>query len=223
MILNQLYRDRLEGHRPRSGVRWAAATITWVKGPLRSGSGQTPKSSQRANLVRFTPNRRVSGHSGSAASCHYRTHALQQMSLFNHLVGAGEKRVRHVEPERLCGPEVDHQPEFGRVLDWRWYPPLVSSHVERTITRGIAPAQRLPADNSAPRTADRLRQRLGRRMYAHRGRAAGIFPRCWKPSPEPSHPGRLIRRTYHAGCARCCAYLPSACSDCFSLTSVCLP
>jgi formylglycine-generating enzyme required for sulfatase activity len=28
MILNQLYRDRLEGHRPRSGVRWAAAAIT---------------------------------------------------------------------------------------------------------------------------------------------------------------------------------------------------
>src|SRR6478752_8926213 len=88
------------------------------------------------------------------------------------------------------------------------------------FTRGIAPAQ-LQADNNAPRTADSLRQRLGHRMYAHRERAAGIFLRCWQPSPESSRPGRLIRRTYHAGCTRCCAYLPIALSDYFSLTSLC--
>ena len=35
---------------------------------------------------------------------------------FNHLVGAGEQRWRHVEAERLCGLEIDHQLELGRLL-----------------------------------------------------------------------------------------------------------
>ena len=90
------------------------------------------------------------------------------------------------------------------------------------IDRGIAPAQ-LPSDNSAPHTADRLRPRLDHRTYAPHERAAGIFPRCWKPSPEPSHPGRLIRRICYAGCAHCSAYVPIACSDCFSLTRFASP
>jgi hypothetical protein len=48
-------------------------------------------------------------------------------------------------------------------------------------------------------------------MYAHRGPAADTFPLRWKPSPGPSRRGRLVRRTWYAGCARCCAYLPIAC------------
>ena len=76
---------------------------------------------------------------------------------------------------------------------------------------GIALAQRLPADSSAPRTADRLLQQLGRRMYANRGQAADTFPLRWKLNPGPSPLGRLIRRTWYAGCARCCAYLSIAC------------
>jgi hypothetical protein len=35
------------------------------------------------------------------AMCHKRTHAVQQGALFDHLVGAGEQRWRHVEAEPL--------------------------------------------------------------------------------------------------------------------------
>src|SRR5260370_10838853 len=37
--------------------------------------------------------------------------------LFDHLVGLRQERARHGEPERLGGLEVDHQFEFGRLLD----------------------------------------------------------------------------------------------------------
>jgi hypothetical protein len=36
--------------------------------------------------------------------------------LFNHLVGAGEQRLRHGEAQRLRGLEIDHQLELGRRL-----------------------------------------------------------------------------------------------------------
>jgi hypothetical protein len=35
------------------------------------------------------------------------TYAVQQ-PLFDHLVGAGEQRSRHIEAERLGGFQVDH-------------------------------------------------------------------------------------------------------------------
>ena len=38
---------------------------------------------------------------------------------FDHLVGAGEDRLRHGEAERLCGLQVDDQLEFRRLLDWQ--------------------------------------------------------------------------------------------------------
>src|SRR5262249_29672822 len=37
-------------------------------------------------------------------------------SSLDHLVGAGEERVRHVQPKLLCGLYVDDQLEFGREL-----------------------------------------------------------------------------------------------------------
>jgi hypothetical protein len=41
---------------------------------------------------------------------------MYRVSLFDHLVGAGEERVRHVQPKLLCGLNVDDQLEFGREL-----------------------------------------------------------------------------------------------------------
>src|SRR5262245_7486174 len=39
--------------------------------------------------------------------------------LLDDLVGAGEQRRRHLQAERLGGPQVDRQFEFRRLLDWQ--------------------------------------------------------------------------------------------------------
>jgi hypothetical protein len=50
--------------------------------------------------------------------CQEETPAPQQTdALFDHLVGPGEQRCRHREVERLSGPEVAHQLDFGGMLD----------------------------------------------------------------------------------------------------------
>jgi hypothetical protein len=42
---------------------------------------------------------------------------LADLSLFDHLVGAGEQRGRFVEAERLGCLEVDHEVKFRGLLD----------------------------------------------------------------------------------------------------------
>src|SRR5262245_35539517 len=56
------------------------------------------------------------GHSPAwlmSVRCHSRTSAR----LFDHLVGAADKRQRNREAERLCGLEIDDQLDFRRLLD----------------------------------------------------------------------------------------------------------
>src|SRR5438876_7563190 len=46
------------------------------------------------------------------------THAPQQTTaLFDHLVGAGEQCRWHNDAKRLCGLQIDHQLELGRLFD----------------------------------------------------------------------------------------------------------
>src|SRR5262249_9245544 len=41
----------------------------------------------------------------------------KRLSLFDHLVGAGEQRGVHVDAERLGGREINNEIELGRLLD----------------------------------------------------------------------------------------------------------
>jgi hypothetical protein len=50
----------------------------------------------------------------SAGKFHFEP--TSRFTSFDHLVGAGEERVRHVQPKLLCGLNVDDQLEFGRGL-----------------------------------------------------------------------------------------------------------
>jgi hypothetical protein len=53
-------------------------------------------------------------NSSSKNSCTNSPEAIH----FDHLVGAGEQRRRHLEAKRpSCGLEVDHELELGRLLD----------------------------------------------------------------------------------------------------------
>lgn len=44
-------------------------------------------------------------------------HTAPQLILSDHLVGARQDRLRYRDPERLCGLQIDHKFEFGRLLD----------------------------------------------------------------------------------------------------------
>src|SRR5262249_61283372 len=65
-------------------------------------------------------------------------HALYRRAVsFDHLMGGGDELVRHLEPERIRGLEVDDKLEFGRLLDRQVAGPF-------TLEDAIDIARRLP-------------------------------------------------------------------------------
>ena len=43
---------------------------------------------------------------------------ITRAASFDHLVGEREQIVGDFESKRLCGPEIDHHLEFGRLQNW---------------------------------------------------------------------------------------------------------
>jgi hypothetical protein len=93
---------------------------TWVKAVV----GQNPEWLECAGSVGSTPRTRL--HFGIAANSPYVPGAdlsrcsklrVQNLNLFDHLVGAREQRGRNREAERFGGLEVDVQHDFGCLLD----------------------------------------------------------------------------------------------------------
>ena len=68
---------------------------------------------QHARNVRFVPKKRKYAAANVRFVAKSRHSALRQMSLLDDLVGASEKRRRHLDAKGLGGLEVDYEFVFG--------------------------------------------------------------------------------------------------------------
>jgi hypothetical protein len=82
--------------------------------------GQTRLSVPSAERLICPRQRTLCGDPGASESCQYQTHALQQtVTLFDHLICAGEYALWHREAERVGGLEIYHQLDLRGLLNWQ--------------------------------------------------------------------------------------------------------
>src|SRR5207253_5839963 len=99
---------------------FTSAFLGWVRMSLREGSS-------RSSSVATTGSRPTNSGAGSAAAPAARCRKFRRGSFisnppsrftsFNHLVDAQQERFRNLQPDRLCGRQIDDEVELSRLLD----------------------------------------------------------------------------------------------------------
>src|SRR6516162_7056180 len=114
-----------------------------------------------------------------------RPQAAIKAGLFNHLVGAGEQRRRHVEAERLGSREVDHQFVFDRRLHRQvgWLLALEDT-VDVAGGTAILVTQIAPVGDQAA-GADEVAEGVDRRKLVPGASAARELPTATSPTAVP--------------------------------------